>query len=185
MPITWSALYSLLTPPAALRDVFAFPRPTLSNSTRVQQQSNESTDNLDINPSPYTHRSPSLSSTSTNTSSSSLSVNPPQSVVPSTNYQPAPPRRSATHVVALDPLSREFPKPEHEPSLDELLARKPLRYSLQHTLKNPRSVAWGDEVVRSAKREEEEKEEKARKFAEVKRKLLEAKEELDRGVRRI
>ena len=36
--------------------------------------------------------------------------------------------RSAAEVVALDPLSRDFPKPAHEPGLDELLARPPAKY---------------------------------------------------------
>ncbi|KXX73980.1 hypothetical protein MMYC01_202271 [Madurella mycetomatis] len=84
--------------------------------------------------------------------------------------QPAPPRRSATEVVALDAMSRNFPKPAHEPSLEELLARPPGKRSLGHYVKNAREVA--PPPVDPAQR--------ARKFEDAKRELLRAKEEIER-----
>jgi hypothetical protein len=80
-------------------------------------------------------------------------------------------------------MSRQFPKPAHEPSLDELLARTPGKWSLGHYVKNARErkkagVAAAAEVERGET--EEEAEERARKFDEVKRDLLRAKEEMVR-----
>lgn len=141
--------------------------------------------------SPYTHRSPSMSSTSTasttpldNNSSSTNTAT--SSGIPAAggggDPRPAGPRRSATDVVALDTMSREFPKPAHEPSLDELLARKPGKWSLGHYVKNARErkVAVADAAAGVPAREETDAEERARKFDEVKRDLLRAKEEMMR-----
>jgi hypothetical protein len=68
----------------------------------------------------------------------------------------------------LDPLSRSYPKPAHEPSLDELLARAPLKWSLGHYVKNARER----KVV-------EDPEERARRFEEAKMRLLRDKERID------
>lgn len=83
--------------------------------------------------------------------------------------RPAGPRRSATEVVALDAMSRSFPKPAHEPSLDELLARPPAKWSLGHYVKNAREVAPlpADPAQR------------ARQFEDAKRELLRAKAEME------
>ncbi|KAK4137278.1 hypothetical protein BT67DRAFT_372777 [Trichocladium antarcticum] len=144
--------------------------------------------------SPYlTHRSGSMSSTSTGPSSSSdllqdddntgrptgphhtatsaavvtqlqshADLQPPQE-------RPSPLRRSATDVGPLEPLSRTFPAPTHEPSLEELLARKPAKWSLGHYVKNAR--------VREATAAAgvEDQEQRARKFEDIKRELLLAK----------
>jgi hypothetical protein len=73
-------------------------------------------------------------------------------------------------VVALDALSRDFPKPAHEPSLDELLARPPGKWSLGHYVKNARAVTPPAPLDPA---------ERARQFEEAKRELLRAKAELE------
>ena len=83
--------------------------------------------------------------------------------------RPAAPRRSATFVVAHDPLSRDYPKPTHEPGLEELLARTPGRWSLSHYVKN--APVTGVFEVEAAER--------ARNFEQVKRDLVKAKERFD------
>ncbi|KAL1843421.1 hypothetical protein VTJ49DRAFT_1771 [Mycothermus thermophilus] len=189
MPINWASLYSLLAPPAALRDVFTLSLSQPAVDDDQTKSTTKPTDNTNLpmpptssraatttttnghdiyppNSTTTTHRSPSMSSSTSSASTSTTSL--------PTDDQPVAPRRSATHVVALDPLSRDFPKPANEPSLEELLARKPLRHSLQHVLRNPREPAV-------QRKEEEEAAERQRKFEEAKKKLLEAKEELDRG----
>ncbi|KAL2164593.1 hypothetical protein VTH06DRAFT_3810 [Thermothelomyces fergusii] len=80
--------------------------------------------------------------------------------------RPVAPRRSATHVVALDPMSREYPKPTQELSLDEMLARKPGKHSLSYYLRHPKESKITDEP-----RTAEEFAERARKFEETKQKL--------------
>ena len=84
--------------------------------------------------------------------------------------RPAAPRRSATEVGPLEPLSRTFPAPTHEPSLDELLARKPGKWSLGHYVKNARVR----EVVGG-----EDEEQRAKKFENIKRDLLRSKGEIE------
>ncbi|KAK4043206.1 hypothetical protein C8A01DRAFT_32696 [Parachaetomium inaequale] len=119
-------------------------------------------------------RRPSMSSTSTaSTAASELQLphQPQRShttpAPASQDERPPAPRRSATEVVAPEPMSRQFPKPTHEPSLDELLARKPGKFSLSHYVKNPREQKIPGELATEA-----EAAERARKFAEVKRKLV-------------
>lgn len=128
--------------------------------------------------SPYTHRSPSMSSTSTASTARSELHHPQRTLTTPApegeqGARPEAPRRSATAVVAPETMSREFPKPAHEPSLDELLARAPGKWSLGHYVKNAR--------VRVASRPaaETEAEERARKFEETKRELLRAKAEIE------
>ncbi|KAL2181759.1 uncharacterized protein P884DRAFT_10081 [Thermothelomyces heterothallicus CBS 202.75] len=121
-------------------------------------------------------RSPSISSTSTAPSEQQQQQQQQQLDHPQRSHTtPAPaseddrppaPRRSATHVVALDPMSREYPKPTQELSLDEMLARKPGKHSLSHYLRNPRVSKITDEP-----RTAEEFAERARKFEETKQKL--------------
>ncbi|KAL2271741.1 hypothetical protein VTJ83DRAFT_1112 [Remersonia thermophila] len=178
MPINWSSLYSLLSPPAALRDVFFFSQsqPAVEDdqanptTTPGQTDSNNNNNTLTMSRA-AAHRSPSMSSSTSSASTSTTSL--------STEDSGVAPRRSATHVVNLDPLSRTFPKPDNEPSLEELLARKPPRHSLHHVLRNPREPP----AAVAARLSEEAAKERQRKFEEAKRKLLEAKEELDRGRR--
>jgi hypothetical protein len=85
---------------------------------------------------------------------------------------PTGPRRSATEIVAAEPMSRSFPKPEHEPSLDEMLARTPGKWSLGHYVKNARER-------REKPMGETEAQERARKFEETKQALRRAKEEIE------
>jgi hypothetical protein len=136
--------------------------------------------------SPYTHRSPSMSSTSTaSTIPSDLQQQPqgPQRAFttnPASQVQtddgdsshPTGPHRSATEIVAAEPMSRSFPKPEHEPSLDEMLARTPGKWSLGHDVKNARER-------REKPMGETEAQERARKFEETKQALRRAKEEIE------
>jgi hypothetical protein len=124
---------------------------------------------------PSSRRRPSMSSTSTaSTAASDLQLpHQPQrshttpSAPASQDERPPGPRRSATEIVAPEPMSRQFPKPTHEPSLDELLARKPGKFSLSHYVKNPR-----DQKIPGTPATEAEAAERARKFEEVKRKLV-------------
>ncbi len=104
--------------------------------------------------------------TTTNTNTNN---NPTTAVA--ADARPTGPRRSATFVVAHDPLSREYPVPAHEPGLEELLARKPGVWSLSHYVKNLREAGtWEVEAA-----------ERARRFEQVKRDLVAAKERLDGG----
>ncbi|KAK4237397.1 hypothetical protein C8A03DRAFT_16047 [Achaetomium macrosporum] len=99
---------------------------------------------------------------------------PPSPTSDAQDKRPSP-RRSATAVVALDPMSRSYPKPADEPSLEELLARQPLKYSLGHYVKHAKAV---DPSAVEARLKEEVL--KARE--ETKRELLKAKEELESRV---
>jgi hypothetical protein len=94
----------------------------------------------------------------------------PQTTEEQQLQRPAAPRRSATEVGPLEPLSRTFPAPTHEPSLDELLARKPGKWSLGHYVKNARVR----EVVGG-----EDEEQRAKKFENIKRDLLRSKGEIE------
>ncbi|KAK4173954.1 hypothetical protein QBC36DRAFT_49166 [Triangularia setosa] len=91
---------------------------------------------------------------------------------------PAPPRRHVTapviHVqppvpgrkqIRVDPLSTQFPAPVAEASLEEMLARKPGRWSLTHYVKNAKVVAEREVVV------VDDAEKKRREMEEVKREL--------------
>ncbi|KAK4123712.1 hypothetical protein N657DRAFT_421792 [Parathielavia appendiculata] len=143
------------------------------------------------------HRRPSMSSTSTTSTVPSdiqRPHHPPRThttPAPATNpsdddeTRPPAPRRAATSAAAasaavdgpLDPLSREYPKPTHEPSLDELLSRPPLKWSLGHYVKSARERKTVDNDG-----QEEEEEERRRRFEEAKRNLLRAKEMIDESV---
>ncbi|KAH8909521.1 hypothetical protein BR93DRAFT_924503 [Coniochaeta sp. PMI_546] len=84
----------------------------------------------------------------------------------------AAPVSSAPHkAVALDALSRNFPKPAQEPTVEEMLARPPQKWSVGHYVKN----------AREAKTPVHDKEQQAKAFAEAKRELLAAKEALERS----
>jgi hypothetical protein len=79
---------------------------------------------------------------------------------------------SSSHAHKVDALSRHFPKPEQEPTLEELLARPPQKWSVGHYVKN----------AREARTPVHDKEQQARAFAEAKRELLAAKQTLERSV---
>lgn len=145
--------------------------------------------------SPYSHHQPSLSTTSTATTATTASSIPDQqhqllphhhershttpAPAPSASPQderPPAPRRSATYIVAPELMSREFPKPAHEPTLDEMLARQPCKRSLHHYVKNYREKpALPSE---RAPQTEDEAAERARRFEETKRRLVEDRERL-------
>ncbi|KAH6624994.1 hypothetical protein B0J18DRAFT_197404 [Chaetomium sp. MPI-SDFR-AT-0129] len=123
-----------------------------------------------------THTTPAVVITSpspppSSSSSSSSEINHEQ--------RPAPPRRSATDIVAPEPMSRTFPKPAVEPSLDELLARKPLKHSLGYYVQNSSRVAAAKASQESLRASSEEAvAERARKFEETKRRLMMDQEKL-------
>ncbi|KAK3692531.1 hypothetical protein B0T22DRAFT_475443 [Podospora appendiculata] len=77
----------------------------------------------------------------------------------------APPRP-----VRQDAMTKTFPKPTRELSVEEMLARPAQKYSLGHYIKNARDCRMP--VVDKAK--------SAQDFADVKRELLRAKEDLQR-----
>lgn len=96
--------------------------------------------------------------------------------LPVTNYRPEPPRRSATDIAGpRDPLSRQFPVPAQEPSLDELLARSPPKYSLGRWVKNARTAKPRDDSTA-----EEAAARRARELEAAKAELRRAKEEMER-----
>ncbi|KAK3357526.1 hypothetical protein B0T25DRAFT_516939 [Lasiosphaeria hispida] len=72
--------------------------------------------------------------------------------------------------VRLDAMSRQFPKPTHEPSLEEMLARPAQKWSLSHYVKN----------ARDRKTPVADKEKEAQDFERTKNALRQAKEELQR-----
>lgn len=90
---------------------------------------------------------------------------------PRAHTSAAPIASAANKVVVLDALSRDFPKPDHEHTLEEMLARPPQKWSVGHYVKN----------AREAKTPVHDKEQKARAFAEAKRELLAAKEAMERS----
>jgi hypothetical protein len=71
--------------------------------------------------------------------------------------------------VALDALQRTFPAPKEELTLEEMLARPPQKWSVGHYVKN----------AREARTPVEDKDEKAKAFAQAKAELLAAKAQLD------
>lgn len=118
------------------------------------------------------HRSPSMSSSISSDASSStsdLNLSRPTILRASTTSNltplptPAPVPGRVKHTT--DPLSRQFPKPDQEPTLDELLARKPGKWTLGHYVKNARDVGLQTQqpVNTEARR---------RELEEAKRKLL-------------
>jgi hypothetical protein len=71
-------------------------------------------------------------------------------------------------------MTRHFPKPAEELSVEEMLSRPPQKHSLGHYVKNARDVKAP--VVDKAKQ--------AREFEEAKKELLRAKDELQKLSRR-
>ncbi|KAK4245392.1 hypothetical protein C7999DRAFT_16401 [Corynascus novoguineensis] len=143
--------------------------------------------------SPYNHRSPSQSATSMDTAASTVPsekqqqeqqeeeeeglkqapkqpqrshTTPAQAPASELDDRPVMPRRSATYIVAPEPLSRDYPKPTEEATLEEMLARKPCKHSLGHYLRNPK-----ESNIHHEPRTEAEFAERARKFEETKREL--------------
>ena len=69
----------------------------------------------------------------------------------------------------LDPMQRQFPKPTEEPTLDELLARPPLKHSVSHYVKN----------ARDARKPTVDAEEERKQLEKLKAELLAAKAAFD------
>ncbi|KAL1873452.1 hypothetical protein VTK73DRAFT_950 [Phialemonium thermophilum] len=105
---------------------------------------------------------PSQPSRTTTTSSSTSSVSSSSSLSTpfqhSTRLTPSP----------VDVLSRQYPPPPPEVNLDEMLARPPQKWSLGHYVKN----------AREPRQRTLDKEQQEREFANTKRELLAAKEQL-------
>jgi hypothetical protein len=111
-------------------------------------------------------RRSSLSSNSSALPELDNSQRPPQALRSETTLSPSL-QPKATPV---DALSRQVPKPTHDATLDEMLARPPQRWSLGHYVKNAREtrIATLD------------KEQQAKAFQDAKKELLKAKEEMER-----
>lgn len=80
------------------------------------------------------------------------------------------PRPAVTYPT--DPLSREYPKPTEEVDLEEMLARKPLRWSLAHYIK--------ERPIREPPNPMDDKQRVARDLETKKKELLEAKEQIQK-----
>lgn len=72
----------------------------------------------------------------------------------------------------VDPLSRTFPKPTEDVDLDEMLARKPLKWTLGHYVK--------EAATRESSKPAEDKDQLAQDMEAKKREMLAAKEEIRR-----
>ena len=158
MPPSPAESSTSLTPPSE-RDFSPLPSPYPTNNS--------------INPAmPTTHRSDSMSSSSTSltTTSSIISQNDNTAITADRQLRPSAPRGAQTDTGPLDPLSRTYQPMREEPSLDELLARKPAKWSLGHYVKHAK-VVRGETAGDQAQR--------AREFETAKRELLRAKRELD------
>ncbi|EAQ89172.1 predicted protein [Chaetomium globosum CBS 148.51] len=138
--------------------------------------------------SPYSNHQASLSRTSTATAPTSPASNqlllpPHHDGRPHTAPSPAPPSSSsqqeerplpAQHLENNPPdiMSREFPTPAREPTVEDMFTRPPGKLSLQHWVKNckMRQVS-GERPLNEA-----EAAERARHFEETKRELMADKE---------
>ncbi|KAL2263223.1 hypothetical protein VTK26DRAFT_7717 [Humicola hyalothermophila] len=166
MPASPAESSNSLSPPSE-RDFSPLASPYPTPATM-----NTATNNM-----PATHRSDSMSSASTSLTSTTTASSSSLANQNHHNHPGAPaPRRAQTEIGPLDPLSRTYGPVGEEPSLDELLARKPGKWSLGHYVKHAkvRHDAQGSEVDR---------ERRARELEQAKRELLRAKEEMD-GLRR-
>ncbi|KAH6850276.1 hypothetical protein B0I37DRAFT_110191 [Chaetomium sp. MPI-CAGE-AT-0009] len=126
--------------------------------------------------SPYSHHMPSVSTISTASTAASdqkASNHQNQPYMTPADERLEAARRSAAHIVAPDIMSRHFPKPTHQPSLEELLAREPCKRSIGHYVKNYR-----ERKVSPEPQTEAEFAERAREFEETKKKLLADREKL-------
>ncbi|KAM7202083.1 hypothetical protein V8F20_004537 [Naviculisporaceae sp. PSN 640] len=72
-----------------------------------------------------------------------------------------------------DPLSRDFPKPDCGATIEEMLARNPAKWSLNHWIKKEAEVRQRTTVT--------DKEAEARRFAETKAALLKSHQEMMGG----
>ncbi|KAI3393315.1 hypothetical protein diail_4448 [Diaporthe ilicicola] len=89
---------------------------------------------------------------------------------PSPSSSPSQPCADPAYEV--DPLSRTFPKPSEEVNLDDLLARKPLKWTLGHYVK--------EASAREPSKPVEDKDRLAQDMEAKKKEMLAAKEEIRR-----
>lgn len=114
--------------------------------------------NMDITTAPGSRRSSVASGTSSVDSSSSA--------------EQAMRSSSPSQTADVDPLSRTFPKPTEDVDLDEMLARKPLKWTLGHYVK--------EAATREPSKPAEDKDRLAQDMEAKKREMLAAKEEIRR-----
>ncbi|KAK2605202.1 hypothetical protein N8I77_008057 [Diaporthe amygdali] len=103
------------------------------------------------------------SSVASGTSSVDSSSSAERALLSSTAATPSTPSE-------LDPLSRSFPKPTEDVNLDEMLARKPLKWTLGHYVK--------EVPTREPSKPAEDKDRLARDMEAKKKEMLAAKEEI-------
>lgn len=129
----------------------------------VEASQPSSPGNMDITGAPRSRRSSVASGTSSVDSSSSAE----QAMRSS-----SPSQCSAEQTGDVDPLSRTFPKPTEDVDLDEMLARKPLKWTLGHYVK--------EAATREPSKPAEDKDRLAQDMEAKKREMLAAKEEIRR-----
>lgn len=100
-----------------------------------------------------------------------------QAIRASSAATPPSPSSTSSHSSAdqtgdVDPLARNFPKPTEDVDLDEMLARKPLKWTLGHYVK--------EASTREPSKPAEDKDRLAQDMQAKKKEMLAAKEELRR-----
>lgn len=139
----------------------------------VEATQTSSPGNMDIPRAPRSRRSSVASGTSSVDSSSSAE----QAMRSSAAATPSSPSSSSSQCSAeqtgdVDPLSRTFPKPTEDVDLDEMLARKPLKWTLGHYVK--------EAATREPSKPAEDKDRLAQDMEAKKREMLAVKEEIRR-----
>lgn len=128
---------------------------------------------MDIPGAPTSRRSSVASRTSSVDSSSSAE----QAIRSSTAATPSSPSSTCSpsstgQTGHVDPLARAFPKPSEDVDLDEMLNRKPLKWTLGHYVK--------EAATRESSRLAEDKDRLAQDMEAKKKEMLAAKEEIRR-----
>lgn len=100
-----------------------------------------------------------------------------QAIRASSAATPSSPSSTSSHISAdqtgdVDPLARNFPKPTEDVDLDEMLARKPLKWTLGHYVK--------EASAREPSKPAEDKDRLAQDMEAKKKEMLAAKEEIRR-----
>ncbi|KAK1765689.1 hypothetical protein QBC33DRAFT_560609 [Phialemonium atrogriseum] len=127
-----------------------------------------SSDSTKTNDTSYFPNSPqSLASSTSSLAVSDFSLRPPQPSRATTTSSTTS-TSSQSRITPIDALSRQYPAPIREVSVEEMLARPPQKWSLGHYVKN----------AREARTPVLDKEQQGKDFAEAKRELLAAKEQL-------
>lgn len=128
---------------------------------------------MDTPGAPGSRRSSVASRTSSVDSSSSAeqAIRSSSAATPS-SPSPTSSRSSAEQTRDVDPLARSFPKPSEDVDLDEMLNRKPLKWTLGHYVK--------EAATREPSKPAEDKGRLAQDMEAKKREMLAAKEEIRR-----